>query len=486
MSCESYAADTSATSLAVTKDETISASTEWLYMEPNEYSSFSATIEKTARDPISKDRQRRKGTNTSVTASPAFTADMTLDMIAYFIPGFTFSVWEGLQPESYAVNSVDGTTETYSVDAGAALAAGMLVYASGWAMPENNGLKTVASGTATTVVVNEDVVDETAPGSARLYVVGVRGATGDLEIDTEGNLISTTLDFTTLGLVVGQYIHIGGQAAANRFATADNFGLARVVTVSANKVELLSRGTTFTTDNGAGQDVDILFSGFCRNYDVGDANFNKQWYHMEATYNTETTLYEYADCALNNTLSINNSVSDKTVMDLGFVAKDIPAPVTSARDGTRSNQVRTEAYNTSSDIVRLSLRDGSDTGLTTFFKDTNLTLTNNVAPEYVLGQLTAEFINFGNFEVDIDTQAVFTDGVILNAIRNNTTLSLDLAYRNGDGGFVIHLPSGTLGDGSKNFERNAKVKITSPFAAHRDETLGYTMGTSLFWYLPTA
>lgn len=486
MACNSYAADTNASSLAVTKDETIDANTIWTYQEPNEISAFAATLEKTARDPISADRQRRKGTNTSLTASPQYSADLTIDMVAYFMPGFMFSVWKGNQPESYTVNTVDGTTETYNGDAGATLTAGTLVFASGYAQPANNGLKTVASGTATTVVVNEDLVDETAGDAARLYVVGVRGATGDLEIDGAGDLISTLLDFTTLGLSVGQYIHVGGQAASNRFATAANFGLARIVSIATNKLELAARDGTFVTDSGAGQDVDILFSAFVRNVPVGDADFNKQFYNMEVTYNTETTLYEYADCCINNTLALNNALQDKSTLDLGFVGKDVPEPVTSPKDGTRVNQVRTEAYNTTADIVRLRVADDTDTGLSTFFKDTNLSLSNNVAPEYILGQLAAEFINFGNFEIDIDTSVVFTDSVILAAIRNNTTLSLELAYQNSEGGFVMHMPSGTFSDGTKNFERNAKLKITSPFMAHKDDTLDYTMGVSLFWYLPTA
>lgn len=483
MSCENNsAADSNATGLAVTKSETFDANTKWLYMEPNEISSFSPNIEKVARDPITRDRQRRKGSNTSVAAAPQFTADMTLEMVHYYMDTFLFSVWKGLQPDSYTLVETSGGN-TYTVETGGAvLAAGSLVYADGFVNPENNGLKTVASATATTIVVNESLVDETASSKVRLYAVGVRGAAGDLQIDAEQNLVSTTLDFTTLGLTAGQYINIGGALAANQFTDAT--GKARIAVIEANKLTLEARDAAYTADPGTGKEVDILFSAFVRNVPVGDVDFLKQWYHMEATYNTDPMLYEYADCCVNNTLAINNALQDKAVLDLAFVGKDLLPPTDTPRAGVRSNQVETEPFNTSSDIMRLRVTDTDDNGVTTFFKDTNISINNNVAAEYVLGQLAAEFMNFGNFEVDIETSVLFTDATVLNAIRNNTTLGIDMSYKNGDGGFVLSMPCGTFGDGSKSFPRNAKTTITSPFMAHRDEDRGYTMGVSLFWYLP--
>lgn len=483
MSCENNsAADSNATGLAVTKSETFDANTKWLYMEPNEIGSFSPTIEKVARDPITRDRQRRKGSNTSVAAAPQFTADMTLEMVHYYMDTFLFSVWKGLQSDSYTLVETSGGN-TYTVETGGAvLTAGALVYADGFVNPENNGLKTVASATATTIVVNETLVDETASSKVRLYAVGVRGAAGDLQIDAEQNLISTTLDFTTLGLTAGQYINIGGALAANQFDNAT--GKARIAVIEANKLTLEARDAAYTADPGTGKEVDILFSAFVRNVPVGDADFLKQWYHMEATYNTDPMLYEYADCCVNNTLAINNALQDKAVLDLAFVGKDLLPPTDTPRAGVRSNQVETEPFNTSSDIMRLRVTDTDDNGVTTFFKDTNISINNNVAAEYVLGQLAAEFMNFGNFEVDIETSVLFTDATVLNAIRNNTTLGIDMSYKNGDGGFVLSLPCGTFGDGSKSFPRNQKVTVTAPFMAHRDEDRGYTMGVSLFWYLP--
>lgn len=485
MTCENtLAADTNGTSLAITKgDMPATADTPWLYLEPNEISSFSASLERAARDPISRDRQRRKGSITSLSAAPAFTSDLTLEMVSYFMPSFLFTIWKGIQPESYTVTNAVAVGSTYNVEAGATLTAGTLIHVSGFINPENNGIKTVASGTATTIVVNETLVDETADADVRLYVVGVEGAEGDLQVDAEGNLISTVLDFTTLGLTAGQFIHVGGALPlVNRFDNA--YGKARVDIIEANKLTLSARDADFNADTGALRTVQILFSAFARNVPVGDVDFNKQFYHMEAIYDTDPTLYEYADCCINNTLAINNSLQDKATMDLGFVGKDVTVPSETPRLGTRINQMETEPFNTTSDIMRLRLADTDDVGVTTFFKDTNISINNNVAAEYILGQLAAEFMNFGNFEVDIETSVVFTDAVVLSAIRNNTTLGLDMSYQNGDGGFVLDMPCGTFSDGSKNLARNEKIKLTTPLMVHKDEERGYSMSVSLFWYLP--
>lgn len=485
MSCENNkAADTNATGLSVTKSEMpATADTQWLQLEPNEVSNFSANIEKTARDPISQDRQRRKGAITSLAAAPQFTSDLTLDTMFYFIEGYIFSMMKGLQPDSYTVDSVTAASNTYTVEAGGAvLVAGSLVKGDGFINPENNGLKTVSAGTATTVVVNETLVDEAASPTQRLYYVGVRGASGDLVIDAQGNLTSTALDLTTLGLNVGQYVQVGGADTANRFDNA--YGKARITTISANEITFDSRDTAWTPDTGAGKEVDLIFGGFVRNVPVGDVDFLKQFYHMEAFYNTDPQLYEYADCCLANTMTINNALQDKATLDLGFVGKDLTPPTDTPRIGERLKQVNTAAYSTTADIARVRVSGLDDSGVTTFLKDTNVSMNNNVAAEYVLGQLEAEFMNFGNFEVDVETSVLFTDATVLNAIRNNTSFGLSIGYKNTDGGFVMDWPSGTFGDGAKNLTRNQKLTISSPFAAEISDTFGYTMSYSHFWYLP--
>lgn len=477
------AADTNATSLAVCKECEPTVLTPWLNMQPNEIGSFSPEIGVTARNPISADRNNRKGTITSLAASPSFTQDTMMDGIRYFGNAFLYSIWKG-QPVAGKLPTA--TTSTgYTVPTGPIVAAGTLVFAAGWANAANNGLKVVASGSTATEIKVAGLVAETATAAAVLHIVGVRAAAGDVAVDADGNLTATTLDFTTLGLTVGQHVQVGGTATVNRFANAADYGIARVEAIAAGKLTLGNTNMQFVADTGTGKQIDLYFGSFARNVGVNDADFLRTRFTMEARYNTSPVLYEYARDCYSNTLALSFPNEDKSTMELGFVGKDIEAPVNTRKPGASwSDMAQTTAFNTASDFARLRLVDVDPLGMSVFFKDTTINIDNGATPETVIGNLGAAFVNLGNFTVTLDTETVMVDGAVLAAIRANTTVSLTMGLRNDDGGFVVDLPSMTLGDGTKNLAVNEKVKITTSGAVFKDDRLGYSMSISLFGYLP--
>src|SRR5690606_38207933 len=141
-----------------------------------------------------------------------------------------------------AVTAVDAATKTYTTAAGGGtgFVAGHLVVAEGFGITANNGVKTVVSSTGTTVVVNEVIADEAAPPAAALLaVVGYQGAVGTLSIALNGDLVrlvsTAGVDFTTLGLIPGEWIFIGGDATVNGFD--DNGGFARISVIAAGYLE---------------------------------------------------------------------------------------------------------------------------------------------------------------------------------------------------------------------------------------------------------
>ena len=129
-----------------------------------------------------------------------------------------------------------------------------------------NGVPTTTSITAAGLTV-----EASPPASARVDIVGLQGATGDIEIDFTGGVItitSTALDFTTFSLVAGQFIHVAGTATANRFFAApntDNSGYVRIVSVAANAIIVDKATETFVTDIGAAADIQIFFGRFIKN-----------------------------------------------------------------------------------------------------------------------------------------------------------------------------------------------------------------------------
>lgn len=477
------AADTNSTSLSVCRECEPTVLTPWLNMQPNEISSFSPEIGVTARNPISADRNNRKGTITSLAASPSFTQDTMMDGIRYFGDAFVYSIWKG-QPVAGKLPTA--TTSTgYTVPTGPIVAAGTLVFAAGWANAANNGLKVVTSGSTATEIKVAGLVAETATVAAVLHIVGVRAAAGDVAVDADGNLTATTLDFTTLGLTVGQHVQVGGTATVNRFANAADYGIARVEAIAAGKLTLGNTNMQFVADTGTGKQIDLYFGSFARNVGVNDADFLRTRFTMEARYNTSPVLYEYARDCYSNTLALSFPNEDKSTMELGFVGKDIEAPTSTRKLGASwTDMAQTTAFNTASDFARLRLVDVDPLGMSVFFKDTTINIDNGATPETVIGNLGAAFVNLGNFTVTLDTETVMVGGAVLAAIRANTTVSLTMGLRNDDGGFVVDLPSMTLGDGTKNLAVDEKVKITTSGAVFKDDRLGYSMSISLFGYLP--
>lgn len=492
---------TNTVSLAYAKEESLGVlpeSPEWKLLEPNSIDQFGPNISTVARNPISKDRQRKKGTVTDLDSTVEFGADLTGEHILDFFSAFMFAdfngpgVWGAY--ETNTITGVDGTDEEYDVSAGGALAEGALIYARGFTNSENNGLKTVTTGsTATTIAVEEDLVDEVSPpDEARIEVTGFEGASGDLEIDASGDLISTLLDFTTLSLTVGQVIWIGGTEAANLFAEAVNRGWARLTVIAANKLTLDKKSTTYTTDDGTGKEIHIYFGRFLRNVSVDDTDFLEQSFHFEGAYpdlgGVGTDEYEYSKGNYCNQLSLNLPLTEKATCTFGFIGTDTDPPTDSRATGadTPLEPIQTTAFNTSADIARLRITKVDETGLTTYFKSLTVTINNNVSPEKVVGTLGAAFMNIGNYDIDIESQVLFTDGDVLAAIRNNTTVTMDWSLRNENGGVFFDIPSMTIGSGAKEFPENETVLLTTPAMAFEDVTLGYSMGVSLFPYVPAS
>lgn len=604
--------------LAYALEETqgdVPSSPTWKTLEPNRITAWGNRITTVARDPISKNRQRRKGTVTDRDVTTEFEADVTMDSLVDFAEGFMFAVAHGgtvLRPVS-----IDGSGNyTFVATAQPYMFAESLVYVRGLPNSENNGLHVIdtvtaavaATGTLTfasnvadadTVTIGStvytwetgtldtpykvkvgadaaasivnlvhaingtgtpgthyatgtsahpsvtavdgagDTIDVTAStagsagnsiattevsthtswGNATLTggsdlvinveestvadasvadeenatfeLAGYRGATGDIQIDASGDIISSTLDFTTLGLTVGQSIWLGGSATANKFATTADNGFGRIAAIAAHKLTMEKRTQAWTVDNGSGKNIYLLFGRFIRNVANDDADYEERFFQFEATFPglgaAGASRYQYANGHSCNQMTFDIPVADKATFSFGFVgllAEDfVSSQKTNAADARLP--VGTTAFNTSQDVARLRVQDVDENGLTTDFKSLRVSINNNVTPEKVIGHVGANSTNFGTFGIDISGTILFTSEDVIDAISNNTTVGFDFSLRNGDGGFLLDIPSMTLGDGRLDFPANQSVTVNLTGGAHRDETLGTSLSISIFPYLPS-
>lgn len=484
------------------------ATPAWFQVEPNTINSFGTTTSKTSRSPISRARARRKGSVTDLDSAVEVEADLTLSHIRFFAESFLLSRAVGGDAFLPSAAVAAGfTIPALSAAAAAKLiwtAAGAktLVHSRGFVNAANNGLEPLSASPAagaTTLPVAGNVAEALAANSAaEVAVAGVRGAAGDLDIDAQGNLISTALDFTTLGLVKGQVIHIGGLNLANQFFNPANYGFARILLVEQRKLTLSKRDQPFVADDGTstgaggtGIQIDILFGQFIRNVDVGSADYLEPSNQFElASPNLMAgglTGYEYSLGNYADAMSIAIPLSGKATITMGFVGQNTLKPSASRALGAANAKTggQTGAFGTASDIARLRAQDADETGLTTDFKSATFTLTNNVTGEKVLAVLGPKYLNVGALECDVENQLLFTNPDVIERIRCNKTIGFDWVLRNGDGGVAFDLPSGTLDGGGREFPANQSVLMNTTFQAHQEDVFGYTLGVSFFPVLPT-
>ena len=496
------------------------AGTEWFIVEPNAINNFGATITTVARDPISQNRQLRKGTVTDLDSAADYDEDLTISSFRNFIEGFVFA--NGVNTDvtqllSTTVADGGAGTDTFSVPSLSAAQAGKfgvdtLIWATGFGTAGNNGLfpiATAASATDTTLEVPTGSLVAETGATARVSFAGHRIAAGDTVTWTwDGANNEATLNLTGavallqgLGLSLGQLVHVGsiallGGAIQNAFENAaanDMFGYARVSRFSgADDVvfDKVAAALQFTDATDPATPVDLVFGEFIRNVPVSDADYLERSFQFEAAFpnlgtgavgNTDES-YQYSLGNYCNTVEFNLPLTDKATVTFGFIGTDTENPTTVRKTGadSASQPTQTAAFNTSADIARLRITNVDESGLTTDFKSITLRLNNNVTPEKVLARLGAAFLNTGNFEVTMETQLLFSNPLVINAIRENRTVTMDFVIRNDDGVIGVDIPSLTLSGGGREFPVDQSILINTTTTAFGDSTLGTSIGVSLF------
>lgn len=338
-----------------------------------------------------------------------------------------------------------------------------------------------ASGVAPTVIVG-----------AKVWRVGFQGASGDLRIDasTPNAPRLTTqggTDFTTWGLNEGQWMFIGGDLTAEAFATAGNNGFARIAKngIAAGAVTFDKTQNTMATDTGTGKTIRVFHGPFIHN-EADPDNIVRRSYQFERSL--AGAGYEYVIGSVPNNLTLNIATADKLTVDLEFVATNtLDVEAVDRKPGDRpALDTNAQAFNTSSDFSRIRLSRGTflATPLFAFVTDMTLSINNNVSPVKAVGYLGAIDASAGDFVVEGNVTAYFSNVESAQAVRNNDTVTMDFATVAGNKGWVWDIPGITLGDGKKNVEKDQPITIPLSMAAFRDAELDYTLGACFFPYLP--
>ena len=498
--------DSNITGLAFAEEtalKTLPVTPVWYGLEPNSYSDFGGELSTVARAPIDPSRQNKKGTITDLDASGGFNIDFTKSNLTRLLQGFFFADAREL-PNTKALNGtavvITGATagtKTYTAASGLGVfVAGQVVLASGFANAANNGIKTVASSTAGTVVVAETLVDEASPpAGAKLECVGRQLAAADANIAVTGNVVSlivTAGDFTTMPeLFPGRWVFVGGDATANRFA--NNVGYARIKSVAAKALVFDDVTWQAVNETGTGKSI-RLFVGTVIKNEKTPALIKRRSYQIERALGEglNGTQCEYMEGAVPNEFTLNVPQADKLNADLSFVACDNTYrsgdPGDEQKAGTRVPAPGEDAYNTSSDVyrIKMAVHDAASSNPAALFgyvSEANVSINNNVTPNKAVGVLGAFDTSAGNFEVGGSITAYFTTVAAVKAVRANADVGLSVISAAKNAGFVFDIPLLGLGGGRLNVEKDAPITVPLE-PAGAENANGYTMLYEVFSYLP--
>lgn len=471
----------------------------WNPVEPNSYKDFGAEEKTVARQPINRNRQRKKGVTVDRDVSFGLQVDATDEALQALLPLVMLAAFR--TKDELAVADVDGTGNEYSpASGGAGYVAGDLLFAKGFDSAANNGLK-VVTGTpgATSVPVTDTGLVDGATQSGVISRVGFQFASGDAEIDVTGgvvSLLSTTKDMTVFGLTPGEWLYIGGDSAGTSFATAANNGFARVKSIAANAIVLDKTEGTAVTDAGTGKTLRVFFGRVLKNEAFEDAvEYSSQWERTLGKAD-DTDSNEQAEYAIGVTMDEANiafNTADKITLDVMGIGTTYETKTEDAalKSGARPTVTEGDVYNSTSHVRRIGLSViGQTTPLFAHMSDIALSVKNNVKPNKAIGTLGAFSQSIGILEVSCAMTAYFTTLEAVAAIRDNDDVSLDMILAQDNKGWAFDVPLCGLGDGRLKVSLNDP--ITLPITADAgaggdyDVNMDHSVLFCFFDYLPDA
>ncbi|MBA3755377.1 MAG: hypothetical protein H0X02_03755 [Nitrosomonas sp.] len=502
--------DSNITGLRIAEEEAIGvlpAVPVWVQQEPNDYQGFGSKITTLVRTPINDGRQRKKGVTTDLEASGGYSSDLTQTNFQSLLKGVFFSNYrtkaERLDIPSVTVQVGDDTIELASTTG---FSIGSLLFATRFTNSANNGLKRVkAVVTDTSLAVAETLVTEASPpADSSLVVVGHQFASADITIDVSGALpkmVSAAKDLTTLGLTVGEWIFIGGDLTAENPINAVNAGWKRIRSIAAGYLEFDKSVSTMVTDAGTSKTVRIFFGRKLQN-EVG-ADIVRRTYDLELSLGAPDTAEPTQIQSLHvigsipNTWNLTIGTASKIGTDISFIGQDVVALDGTAGllGGTRPTLADADAFNTSSDVKRIKMSQvsGTDEAITSFFAhvtDLSFSVNNNLKPAKAVGVLGSFDTTAGTFAVTGNVTAYFTDIQGIQAIRNNSDITIDAIVVKDNAGFALDLPLLSLGGGDLDIKLDEAVKLPlsmdAATGAKISPNLNYTAAIMFYDYLPDA
>jgi hypothetical protein len=487
-------------------------------VDPNTIADSGSEITTVARNPISPDRRRRKGSVTDLTASAGFQQDLVCNGLRDLFQGFLFAALRSKYSFTGVAIAVDSGAKKYTAAAiaPAALKVNDLVYITGMGVAGNNGLKsvvTVDAGNGYFTVTETCYTEAVSPTTAKVVICGHKFRAGDgtdMSCTVTGGtttLVTATKDCTELQLIPGEFIYVGGDTAGDRFSgagVATNRGFARVKSVAAHAIILDKTEATFTAD-ATTDAVQVFFANQLLKDESGalvlprTLTVEEDMGFLDVAGSTDRQALYILGC-MPETLTITVPTSNKITVDMAFTAMDSEnwgGTGSLKPAASRSALVAEEAFNTTSGIPRIKLAVFSATAtapvpLWAYVTDLALSVKNNSSLDRALGVLGAFDGQAGSFDVSGSLTAYLCDIHAVDAIRNSDDVTLDLHLVQTVGGvqqgISIDLPLLQLAGGKVGVAKDKAVMLAIKHdcvsGATIDANQSHTIAMFFWDYLP--
>lgn len=471
----------------------------WVEKEPNSYSNFGAELKSVQRMPINANRRNKKGTVVGYTAGAEYETDLTADNLREDFAAFSFA-----EPRRKSqLFATAATADGFTVPAGgAAYVLGSLVFAQGGSIGANNGLKRVVAGSdADNVAV--DNLTAAAGETIELNRVGQTFAAGDASLDVSGPLpalVTVAFDLTTLGVIPGEIVYLGGDTVGSTFGDA-GMGWCRVKSVAAHRMVFDKTDFAFQAASGAGKSVELYFGTVIRDEDAALQvmhTYSIMRQSGKADLDAPNAVQaEIVTRCVANQLKLTVPEEDMLTCSLSFMGGDSEYynDVVTEVGGTYVGVREADAINSTGDMKRASMfvypgnaDNAHPVPLFAYFSEYDLTFDNQIKENKAVTRMGTFVLSPGNYMVSGSFTAYFTTVEALRAIRNNADVTFMMAAFKANKGLAIDIPLLSLASKGLDVKINEPVMIPidSNAATGRkyDDAMAHTALAVFFDYLP--
>lgn len=346
---------------------------------------------------------------------------------------------------------------------GAQTAVGHLARLTGFGVPGNNGLFRLGVANSGNVVITGILAEASPPSTARLKVVGFQGVSGDITATASG-LGSTSLNFTTLGLQVGQWLKIDSTTTANGFATAANNGWVRISgPITANAIPLDNLPAGWAVDSGSGRTISVYFGDTIRNGTTRTSLSIEKTFLSQAT----PTRIQYRGMVCDQ-LTLAFQSGQAILANATFMGTDSSQGTAAISGATYGAAPLSQKLTANASVGRIA-EAGVPIATSNWVRSLNVTIANNLRRIEGVGKVGAYDLGVGEVTVTGTLETYFSDNTLLSKLLSGTVTNLNARAQANQQAMILGLPRVTLTGGDPNAQgKNQDVVLPLSFQASID------------------